>query len=130
MSNTRELLGSKAAERQSTTKSTQKVPYGERLLNNVIDERARSGWSIPYASIPRNGKTEEGYEDISFSRFANAIDRCAHWLRSEVGTSTTYEPLAYMGPLDLRYQILAMAATKAGFCVRTAVDGVGLADDA
>lgn len=101
----------------STRGQIGQIPYGERPLINVIDERARTGWNRPYASIPRNGQPEEGYEDVSYSRFANAINRCVHWLHSEVGTSNTYEPLAYMGPMDLRYQVLAMAATKAGFSV-------------
>lgn len=95
------------------------VPYGQRLLIQVIDERAAAGHSRPYASIAQGGNFEDGFQDVSYGSFANAINRCAHWLLDRFGCSSSYETIAYIGPLDLRYNILAMAAVKTGHVVRT-----------
>ena len=93
--------------------------YGRRLLTHVIDERAHNGYTTPYASIPReDGSNEvESYQDISYCQFANAINKCAYWIEDEIGRSQSCETLAYIGPQDLRYQILGMAAVKTGHAV-------------
>ena len=91
--------------------------YGRRLLTVVIDERARDNHAQAYASIPRTNNPRDGYRDISYRQFANAVNRCAIWLKAQIGLSTKFEALAYMGPVDLRYQILCMGAVKAGYVV-------------
>lgn len=89
-----------------------------RLLHNVIEQRARDGHSRPIASVPRSSTLDEGYTDVSYAMFANAIDRLAHWILATLGTPTRdCEPIVYVAPLDLRYQILMIAAVKAGYIV-------------
>jgi len=99
-------------EAQSTTTP----PYGQRLLPRLIDERADQGWQRPWASIPRSKDLSQGFRDISYREFSNAIDRCAYWIKDNIGISTTFEPLVYFpgASLDIRYQILVMAAVKTG----------------
>jgi acyl-coenzyme A synthetase/AMP-(fatty) acid ligase len=90
--------------------------YGRRLLSRLIDERADQGWQRPWASIPRSKDRTQGFRDITYREYSNAIDRCAYWIKDTIGTSTTFEPLVYFpgAALDIRYQILVMAAVKTG----------------
>ena len=90
---------------------------GRRLLTTLIDERAKTNHVRPFASIPRTIDAADGYRDISYRTFANAINRLAQWIITQVGTSTRYESLVYLGPGDFRYQLLAMAAVKSGHVV-------------
>ncbi|MCJ1395312.1 hypothetical protein MMC18_008196 [Xylographa bjoerkii] len=41
---------------------------------------------------------------------ANAVNKIAYWLEQNFGASTVFETLAYMGPSDLRYAIVFLAA--------------------
>jgi acyl-coenzyme A synthetase/AMP-(fatty) acid ligase len=45
----------------------------------------------------------------------NAVDHVAWLLKERIGPSTTFETLAYMGPGDLRYHIVLLAAVKTGY---------------
>ena len=94
--------------------------YGRRLLPHIIDERAAAHYKRPIASIPLSRKVEDGFKDISYQCFANAIKRCAHWLLETLGEPvTSNEAIAYLAIPDLRYQILSMAAVKVGYVVRS-----------
>ncbi|TVY78498.1 Non-canonical non-ribosomal peptide synthetase FUB8 [Lachnellula suecica] len=93
------------------------VQYGRRLLLPLIEERARNRHPRPYASIPVSNDIHDGFRDITYALFANAINRCAHWLLSHVERclpSSDNINLVYFGPNDLRYQILSQAAVKSG----------------
>jgi hypothetical protein len=91
---------------------------GRQLIYQIIDQRARDNHPRPYAAIPRTAILSDGFQDISWKVFANAINRCAVWMEERLGVSTTTQAVAYLGPLDLRYQILAVAAGKTGHAVR------------
>jgi acyl-coenzyme A synthetase/AMP-(fatty) acid ligase len=102
--------------------SSDSTGYGKRLLPCVVDERAAQGHPRPYASIPRTADINDGYRDISYETFASAINRCAEWLRARFGEPEVEETIAYAGPSDLRYNILALAAVKSGYVVSTRYD--------
>ena len=85
---------------------------------SVVEEHATTNHPRTYASIPINHSNVYAGRDISYRQFANAINRCTHWLRSQIGLESTEIPLAYVGPSDLRYQILSLAAAKSGHVVR------------
>jgi acyl-CoA synthetase (AMP-forming)/AMP-acid ligase II len=91
---------------------------GQRLIYHIIDERGRNNHPRPYAAIPRTPNISDGFQDISWQAFANAINRCATWMRELLGVTSTCQAVAYLGPLDLRYQIIAVAAGKIGYAVR------------
>lgn len=92
---------------------------GTRLLSHVIDERAQLQHSRPFASIPRTDNVADGYVDVSYETFGNAVNKLAKWITEHVGPpSTQDETLIYVAPGDLRYQIVCMAAVKAGYIVR------------
>ncbi|TGJ85294.1 hypothetical protein E0Z10_g3472 [Xylaria hypoxylon] len=89
--------------------------YQNYLLPVVIDDIARNDPQRSWASIPiDDDDLSRGYEDITFSTLANAINRLAWIIDSAVGKSTTFETMAYLGASDLRYHIMQMAAIKTG----------------
>ncbi|KAF4550841.1 Non-canonical non-ribosomal peptide synthetase-like protein 3 [Elsinoe fawcettii] len=97
--------------------SNDSVSYGNHLLSNLIDKRAEQKHGRPYASITLSANINDEFVDISYTKFATAINRCAKLLISELGPSLNYDPIIYMGPADLRYHVLAFAAPKAGYSV-------------
>ena len=93
---------------------------GKRLLANVIDTYALNDPGRIWASAPvDNDDLMKGFKDITYKDFANAINHASWWLKENtVGDASPFETLAYAGPKDLRYPILALAAVKCGKQVR------------
>ena len=93
--------------------------YGHRLMPLLVDELAVSKPANVYASIIHGNDVSAGFDDITWSRFANAVNRMAWWLESTLGDRGPHSPtVGYLGPADIRYFILVLAANKAGFKVR------------
>lgn len=88
--------------------------HGKRILPSYIDEIARDDPNRTFALIPRSTSVEAGYNSISFHQLSQAIDRCAWWIETTLGRSFDSTTLAYIGPLDLLYHILTVAAVKTG----------------
>lgn len=91
--------------------------HGRTLLSTVIDQRAEANHQRPFASIPISNDVHNGFKDISYKIFANAINRCALWIKQQLGLSSDFETLVYLGANDLRYLLLCMAAVKTGHVV-------------
>ncbi|MCJ1347965.1 hypothetical protein MMC31_006195 [Peltigera leucophlebia] len=100
--------------------------YGKRLIVSLIDQCAADEPEKLYASVPRNEEDlSQGFKDITYAQLANAINHASWWLDSALGKSNgSFEPFAYVGPKDLMYPILAVAAAKVG---RRNVDNAALA---
>ena len=91
-----------------------------RLIPHVVSHHAAHDPSKIWGSLPNSDSdVSQGYEDITFARLNYAISRACRWLIEviEPQRSTKFEPLAYIGPPDSRYIILAIAAIKTGFQV-------------
>ncbi|KAI1762801.1 acetyl-CoA synthetase-like protein [Hypoxylon sp. FL1150] len=86
---------------------------GRRLPPALLDEIAAQDPERVLYSIAKTAETQNGFQDISYKKAANAVNRCAHWLKQKLGTDKP-RVFCYLGPLDLRYIILTMAAPKAG----------------
>lgn len=88
---------------------------GARLLVTRIDRLATELSSV-WASIPvDNENLSKGFQDITYTAFANAIDRAAFWLHDQLPPAAgPFETVAYSGPKDIRYPILAVAVAKIG----------------
>ncbi|KAL8802393.1 MAG: hypothetical protein Q9200_006593 [Gallowayella weberi] len=86
-------------------------PPDLRLIPCAIDEYARLRPQHLFATFPRSSKVIDGFRDVTFAEFSNAINRAAAWLDVNGCQS---EPLAYLAPSDLRHIILAVAAVKTG----------------
>ena len=71
--------------------------YGQRLLPVEVDKIARDNPGRVLYYTPRNNQPSQGYEAVTTSRFANAVNRVCWWLESEVGTHTTPKTIGYLG---------------------------------
>ena len=102
--------------------------YGRRLIPNIVDERAhhdpeRAVYSIPVSSGDVSRRFEDisargavysvpvssedvsrGFKDISARVFANAVNRTAWWLESELGKGSSFQTIGYIGPRMLPLQ--------------------------
>ena len=89
---------------------------GCRLLASVIESYAINDAGTVWASIPKDDDDlSKGFVDLTYKEFGNAINHTAWWLKEHLHEdSTRFETLAYTGPKDLRYPILAVAALKMG----------------
>lgn len=96
------------------------VKHGDRILTTVIEERAQNGSDDPWVSVPFNDQDlSQGYRDISFWQLNNYANRAAKWLEENLpDTDEPFQCFAYAGPKDLRYSILAVAASKLQKVVR------------
>jgi non-ribosomal peptide synthetase component F len=82
----------------------------------LLDELAAEHPERVLYSIAKTDKVEDGFQDLNLQIVANAVNRCAHWLKETLGTENP-RVFCYLGPLDLRYIILVLAAPKAGHTV-------------
>lgn len=88
---------------------------GRRLQPAVIDARARDQPDKPWASLPLDDyDLSKGFEDISYATLASAIDKMAWFIERNIGKSSTFETVAYLGVSDIRYHIIEMAVCKTG----------------
>ncbi|KAF5593543.1 transferase family [Fusarium subglutinans] len=57
----------------------------------------------------------DGFQDISARAFANAVNKTAWWLYSQIGENNVVQTAAYIGPQDdLRHVLLTYACVKVG----------------
>lgn len=97
------------------------LEQGKRLIAPTLDEQALSLPDQVFFCIPKSDSDlSSGFIDITCSQFANAVNHAAAWLKLNVESpdETPFEVIAYQGPNDLRYPILAVAASKVGKQVR------------
>lgn len=87
---------------------------GKRLVPQIVDARAQSGYARPFALVSRSSNPSDGFEEITYKRFANAVNRASWWIDSELSGLETDQCFSYFGPNDLRYTILLYAAQKTG----------------
>lgn len=90
-----------------------------QLLCHLVDERAQTQPNAVYSEIPYSASNYDGgFRKVTYANFANAINGLAHWIKSTLGQGENFDTLAYIGPNDLRYNIVLLAAVKAGYKVR------------
>ena len=92
--------------------------YGQRLIPHLIDDIAHNKPSRTFCSLAKSGDISDGFQDVSYGAFANAINRLAWWIEENLGKTSTFETLSYIGPPDLRYIVLTIAAQKTGYKAR------------
>ncbi len=92
--------------------------YGRRLLPVLIDEIATENPDRAAFSIPRtDADLFQGYVDITYATFANAINQLAWLIESRLGRSERFDAIAYLGAPDMRYHCMQMAVAKTGYKV-------------
>lgn len=109
--------------------------FGQRLLPTLVDQLATDKPDDLFALVPKSNDLNQGFRNITLRDFATCINSVAWWLEDNLGKSTSFETLAYIGPcisshpssakgaltiitlVDPRYFILALASTKVGYKV-------------
>ncbi|KAH8779796.1 nonribosomal peptide synthetase [Diaporthe sp. PMI_573] len=93
------------------------TPYGRRLLPTLIDQVSSRDPDRECFQIPRSSEPSDGWRVLTWKDMANAVNRCAHRIVEVCGTpeKDTFPTIAYLGPNDVRYIVLMVAAVKAGY---------------
>ncbi|KAF2491843.1 putative NRPS-like enzyme [Lophium mytilinum] len=87
-----------------------------RLIPNVIDLRAQRNPQDIFAKVPTSTTSYgSGFRSVTIVELSNAINRVAWLLQEHLGKGQDHEALAYIGPTDLRYSIVVIAAIKVGY---------------
>lgn len=92
-----------------------KPEYGRRLIASRIVELAKYKLDNIWISTP-SSKSVNGFTDFTWVG-ANVIDCASYWIESTFGRGQGQSMIAYVGPLDIRYLILIMAAIETGYMV-------------
>ncbi|KAL8941350.1 MAG: hypothetical protein Q9216_002289 [Gyalolechia sp. 2 TL-2023] len=90
-------------------------PIKHKPLPSNIDAIAVETPNRPFLSIPCGDDGQSGWRDISYYEFSRAVNRCAWWLKQEIGESSSFETLSYIGPHDATLLILLLACVKTGW---------------
>lgn len=87
----------------------------QRPIVQTIQERAKQVHGNYWASFPRNGKNMSSkFTHVSFRELNNIANAVSYSLKQWLPKSDIpSQPFAYVGPNDIRYPILAIAAAKA-----------------
>jgi hypothetical protein len=74
------------------------VDVGQRLLHVTIDKIAAETPDRIWAFIPKSNNLSDGYRDVSFATFANAINRLSWFLKSNLGPDLgRFKTVGYIG---------------------------------
>jgi acyl-CoA synthetase (AMP-forming)/AMP-acid ligase II len=88
------------------------------ILVNIVDYMARKAPRALYAEFPISPTSyNAGYRKITYEDLANAVNGVAWWLEKMLGKGKNFETLAYVGPNDMRYNVIILGAVKAGYKV-------------
>lgn len=92
-----------------------KPNHGRRLIASRIAELAKYELDNIWISTP-SSKSVNGFTDFTWAG-ANVIDCASYWIESTFGRGQGQSMIAYVGPLDIRYLILIVAAIETGYMV-------------
>ncbi|PLB43526.1 putative NRPS-like enzyme [Aspergillus steynii IBT 23096] len=86
-----------------------------RLLPALLDHRAARQPDQVWAKFPVSPTSyEQGFRAATYSQMRKAVDSVAWLFDASIGSRRMFDTLAYMGPGDLRYHIVLLAAIKTG----------------
>ncbi|KAI7968473.1 hypothetical protein EIK77_006492 [Talaromyces pinophilus] len=92
--------------------------HSKQLIPKLLEDGAKSTPDRVWAKFPVSNTTyEHGFRAATYSQMLNAANKVAWILDQTVGKSTAFDTLAYLGPSDLRYHIVLLAAMKTGYKV-------------
>ncbi|KAH8703109.1 putative AMP dependent ligase/synthetase [Talaromyces proteolyticus] len=88
----------------------------QQLLPVVLKNRAQQNPQGAWAQFPVSDQTyASGLQTATNWQVNHAVNRVAWLLDDWFGASSDFETLAYIGPFDLRYYIIVIAAIKVGY---------------
>ncbi|KAK4106758.1 acetyl-CoA synthetase-like protein [Parathielavia hyrcaniae] len=87
-----------------------------QLLPAILDRRAQSNPDRVWAKFPGSSTSyDQGFRAATYGQICNAVNRVAWMLAETIGPSAEFDTLAYLGPSDLRYHVVILAAIKTGY---------------
>ncbi|ATZ55468.1 hypothetical protein BCIN_12g00620 [Botrytis cinerea B05.10] len=105
-----------ATERLNKFRHAVQAVGSEQLLPNAVDRIAETNPGRMYAEIPFSIRTfDAGFRSVSYVDLANAVNGMAWWIHRALGSSSTCEPICYMGPNYLLRNVVLLANCKAGY---------------
>ena len=72
--------------------------YGNRLIPQIVDDLARSDPERIVYSFAQSSDVSQGFRDVSARELAHAVNKVAWWLHNEIGKSSSFETIGYIGP--------------------------------
>ncbi|KAI8243394.1 Non-canonical non-ribosomal peptide synthetase [Colletotrichum sp. SAR 10_96] len=90
---------------------------GNLTVPNIIDQRAAYEPLREACSIPRTANPRDGWRIITYKELANGVNYMAQVILQNYGAppKDTFPTICYIGPNDIRYGIMIVAAIKAGY---------------
>lgn len=92
-------------------------PPNPDLLPTIIAARAAATPDRVFALTPRSSTDlEQGWAPTTYGQVGAAVDRLAWWLDGALGPAQqgAFETFGYVGPPDLRYSFVVVAAQVVG----------------
>lgn len=100
------------------------------FLPNIVDRRAIEHPEAVFAEYPLSPRTYgHGFRGVTYRDLANVVNGLAHWLEKTLGVAAPSECLPYLGPNDVRYPALILAAIKTGHTVGLSVKEADTSDN-
>ncbi|KAI9659579.1 MAG: putative NRPS-like protein biosynthetic cluster [Bathelium mastoideum] len=83
-------------------------------IPTLLDELSRIRGHTVVASFTISNDAKS-FRDVTFDQFTNAVNKIAQIFEQRLGKSESFAPIAYLGPPDLRYYLVLVAANKVGY---------------
>lgn len=99
--------------------------HSKKLIPNLLEDGAKSIPDRVWAKfLVSNTTYEHGFRAATYSQMLNAVNKVAWILDQSIGKSTAFDTLAYLGPNDLRYHIVLLAAIRYSISSRSSISTV------
>ena len=72
------------------------IPYGERLLPNVVDEAAQHDPTRLIGLIANSANLSEGFRKVTIGDIVHAVNFMAWWIKARIGKSQDFRTIAYL----------------------------------
>jgi acyl-CoA synthetase (AMP-forming)/AMP-acid ligase II len=95
--------------------------YGRRLMPTILHYEAEHNPQRTFAIAAKSDNIEDGFQEVTFQQVAQAVNHVSHWFQARFESSNKpvhQTTLAYIGPPDLRYNIIFYAAVQCRYKVR------------
>ncbi|TVY13347.1 Non-canonical non-ribosomal peptide synthetase FUB8 [Lachnellula arida] len=89
--------------------------YGQRILPKHVDELAAATPNRVLGMIARSSDISKGFIELSTTQLANAVNYTSWWIEDQIGKSSNFETIAYLGATDFRFWAIELAAIKTGY---------------
>jgi acyl-coenzyme A synthetase/AMP-(fatty) acid ligase len=103
------------------TEHEKSAQWQNDLLPHVVDRLARERPDAVYGAWV----TDSSVVAITYAQLSSIVNSLAWWLVEQLGGPGDYglqpEVLTYVGPNDVRYSALVLAAAKTGYVVRVSL---------